>query len=155
MQLSLLISDNMEDDSTFDMLSRFAAADLLLYRNLLDSAWNAYDDIARSTLTHPLFDDVLMQKARIRILQQRYLEADTLLQQLADLYPDGLLADDALLLLAQLNEEQLDNPARARTCYEKIILDYPSSLYVDQARKRYRALPVPAQPPDSKAIPQL
>ena len=155
MQLSLLISDNMEDDSTFDMLSRFAAADLLLYRNLLDSAWNAYDDIARSTLTHPLFDDVLMQKARIRILQQRYLEADTLLQQLADLYPDGLLADDALLLLAQLNEEQLDNPARARACYEKIILDYPSSLYVDQARKRYRALPAPVQPPDSKAIPQL
>ena len=148
MELSLLISDNMEDDSTFDMLSRYAAADLLLYRNLLDSAWQAFDDIARSALTHPLFDEVLYQKARIRIRQQRYAEADTLLQQLADFYPDGLLADDALLLLAQLNEERLGNPLRARSCYEKLILDYPSSLYVDQARKRYRVLSS-SLPPDN------
>ncbi|MBR1834860.1 MAG: tetratricopeptide repeat protein [Bacteroidales bacterium] len=140
MELSLLISDNMEEDSTFDMLSRYAAADLLLYRNLLDSAWDAFDDIAHSTLSHPLFDEVLYQKARIRIRQQRYADADTLLQQLIDFYPNDLLADDALLLLAQLNEERLSNPLRARSCYEKLILDYPSSLYVDQARKRYRAL---------------
>ena len=71
---------------------------------------------------------------------QRYADADTLLQQLIDFYPNDLLADDALLLLAQLNEERLSNPMRARSCYEKLILDYPSSLYVDQARKRYRAL---------------
>ena len=140
MELSLLISDNMEEDSTFDMLSRYAAADLLLYRNLLDSAWDAFDDIAHSALSHPLFDEVLYQKARIRIRQQRYADADTLLQQLIDFYPNDLLADDALLLLAQLNEERLSNPMRARSCYEKLILDYPSSLYVDQARKRYRAL---------------
>ena len=140
MQLSLLISDNMEEDSTFDMLSRYAAADLLLYRNQLDSAWKEYDDIAHSALSHPLFDDVLMQKARIRIRQQRYAEADSLLRQLVEFYPDDLLADDALLLRAQLNEEQLGNPAQARDCYEKLILDYPTTLYADQARKRYRAL---------------
>ena len=148
MELSLLISDNMEDDSTFDMLSRYAAADLLLYRNLLDSAWDAFDDIAHSALSHPLFDEVLYQKARIRIQQQRYTEADSLLQQLVDFYPNDILADDALFLLAQLNEERLDNPARARVCYEKIILDYPSSLYIDQARKRYRLLS-DTLPPDS------
>jgi hypothetical protein len=44
------------------------------------------------------------------------------------------------LLLAQLNEEKLNHPERARDCYEKLILDYPASLYVDEARKRYRAL---------------
>ena len=155
MQLSLLISDNMEEDSTFDMLSRYAAADLLLYRNLLDSAWQGFDDIAHSALSHPLFDDVLMQKARIRIRQQRYAEADSLLQQLVDFYPDDLLADDALLLLAQLNEEQLGNLSRARACYEKLILDYPASLYADQARKRYRALPDESQQPDNKETKQL
>ena len=81
-----------------------------------------------------------MQKAKIRIQQQRYAEADTLLQQLVDFYPSDILADDALLLLAQLNEEKLNHPERARDCYEKLILDYPASLYVDEARKRYRAL---------------
>ena len=140
MELSLLISDNMEEDSSFTMLEKYAAADLLLYRNLLDSAWNAFDDISHSALSHSLFDEVLMQKAKIRIQQQRYAEADTLLQQLVDFYPADILADDALLLLAQLNEEKLNHPERARDCYEKLILDYPASLYVDEARKRYRAL---------------
>lgn len=140
MELSLLISDNMEEDSTFDMLERYAEADLLLYRNQLDSAWDAFDAVATSALSHPLFDEVLLQKAKIRIRQQRYVEADTLLQQLVDFYANDILADDALMLLAELNDEQLDNKARARECYEKLILDYPTSLYVDRARKRYNEL---------------
>lgn len=140
MELSLLISDNMEEDSTYDMLERYAEADLLLYRNQLDSAWDAFDAVATSALSHPLFDEVLMQKAKIRIRQQRYADADSLLQQLVDFYPYDILADDALMLMAQLNDEQLQHPERARDCYEKLILDYPNSLYVDRARKRYNEL---------------
>ena len=150
MQLSLLISDNMEEDSTFGMLSRYAEADLLLYRNLVDSAWNLFDDISRSALSHPLFDEVLLQKAKIRIRQQRYAEADTLLQQLVTQYSFDILADDALILLAQLNEERLNNPQRARDCYEKLILDYPTSLYVEQARKRYRLLSADSPAPSNQ-----
>ena len=150
MQLSLLISDNMEEDSTFGMLSRYAEADLLLYRNLVDSAWNLFDDISRSALSHPLFDEVLLQKAKIRIRQQRYAEADTLLQQLVTQYSFDILADDALILLAQLNEERLNNPQRARDCYEKLILDYPTSLYVEQARKRYRLLSADSTAPSNQ-----
>lgn len=140
MELSLLISDNMEEDSTFDMLERYAAADLLLFRNQLDSAWIAFDEVATAALSHPLFDEVLLQKAKIRIRQQRYAEADTLLQQLADSYPDDIHADDALWLLAQLNQEKLNNPHRARDCYEKLLLNYPTSLYATEVRKEYNKL---------------
>lgn len=140
MELSLLISDNMEEDSTFDMLEHYAEAELLLYRNMLDSAWMAFDAIATGALSHPLFDEVLLQKAKIRIRQERYEEADSLLAQLVSLYPDDILADDGLMLRAQLNEEQLNNVERARECYEKLILDYTTSLYVDEARKRYNVL---------------
>ena len=140
MELSLLISDNMEDDSTYGMLELFADADLLLYRNLLDSAWDGYDAIQRSVLSHPLFDEVLMRKAQIRMKQARYAEADSLLQRLIEFYPYDITADDALILLAELNEEKLGNPDKAREYYEKLLLDYPTSLYVDRARKRYNAL---------------
>lgn len=140
MELSLLISDNMEEDSTFGMLERYAEADMLLYRNMLDSAWDAFDGIATSALSHPLFDEVLLQKAKIRMRQQRYAEADSLLGQLAVMYAEDILADDALMLRGQLNENQLGDIDRARECYEKIILDYPTSLYVDEARKRYNSL---------------
>ena len=140
MELSLLISDNMEDDSTYGMLELFADADLLLYRNRLDSAWQAYDAITRATLSHPLFDEVLMRKAQIRMKQARYADADSLLQHLVDFYPYDITADDALILMAELNEDQLDNKQKALECYEKLLIDYPTSLYSDRARKRYNAL---------------
>ncbi len=140
MQLSLLISDNMEEDSTYEMLELYAAADLLLYRNQLDSAWMLYDDITHHALSHSLFDEVLMQKAKIRMRQARYAEADSLLQQIVDLYGNDILADDALFLQAELNEQQLGNTQKARECYERLILDYPVSLYIDRARKRYNEL---------------
>ena len=142
MELSLLISDNMEDDSTYTMLSLFADADLLLYRNQLDSAWEGFDNVTRQMLSHPLFDEVLMRKAQIRMKQARYAEADSLLQRLVDFYPTDITADDALFLMAQLNEDQLGNPTKALECYEKLLVDYPTSLYVDRARKRYNALKV-------------
>ena len=140
MELSLLISDNMEDDSTYGMLELFADADLLFYRNQLDSAWNVFDAINRSTLSHPLFDEVLMRKAQIRIKQARYAEADSLLLRLVDFYPYDITADDALMLRAEINEDHLGNPAVALECYEKLLLDYPTSLYCDRARKRYNVL---------------
>ena len=140
MELSLLISDNMEDDSTYGMLELFADADLLLYRNQLDSAWEAFDAVNRATLSHPLFDEVLLRKAQIRMKQARYADADSLLQRLVDFYPYDITADDALMLRAELNEQQLGRPQTARECYEKLLIDYPTSLYADQARKRYNAL---------------
>lgn len=140
MELSLLISDNMEEDSTYQMLELYASADLLLYRNQLDSAWEGFNAITQRALSHPLLDDVLMQKAKIRMKQGRYAEADTLLTQLVQLYGDELLADDAVMMLAELNETQLANPEQARHYYEQLILDYPNSLYVDRARQRYNAL---------------
>lgn len=140
MELSLLISDNMEEDSTYDMLELYATADLLFYRNQLDSSWACFDAITRRTLSHPLFDEVLMQKAKIRARQGRYLEADSLLQKLVDFYPEDILADDALMMLAEINDTQLNNAERAKACYEKLILDYPVSLYVERARKKYREL---------------
>ena len=140
MELSLLISDNMEDDSTYGMLELFADADLMLYRNMLDSAWAGYNAIQRAVLSHPLFDEILMRKAQIRMKQARYNEADSLLERLVAFYPDDITADDALILRAELNEEKLQKPDVARECYEKLLLDYPTSLYTDRARKRYNAL---------------
>ena len=140
MQLSLLISDNMEDDSTYSTLEIFADADLQLFRNQLEVAWDGFDAVAKSTLSHPLHDEVLLRKAQIRCKQGRYAEADSLLQRLVDFYPTDITADDALWQMAEMNETHLNNPDKARQCYERILLDYPTSLYADSARKRYNQL---------------
>lgn len=140
MKLSLLISDNMEDDSTYTMLEYYATADLYLYRNMLDSAWALYEQVERLSLSHALHDEVLMQKAKIQIERGFYEEADSLLQRLVDFYPYEIIADDALMLIAQINENNLNNLERAISCYENLLLNYPVSMHVDYARKRYSVL---------------
>ncbi len=142
MELSLLISDNMEDDSTYGMLSLFADADLLFYRNLLDSAWDGFEKVEHQVLSHSLFDEILIRKAQVRMKQNRYQEADSIFQRLVDFYPYEITADDALMMMAELNENQLNNIEKAVQCYEKLLIDYPTSLFVERARKRYNILKV-------------
>jgi len=140
MELSLLISDNIDEDSSTVALAYYAQADLLTYRNQFDLALETLDSIRLLGLSHPIFDDVLYKKAEIRIKQGLFKDADSLLQKLVDFYPDGLLGDDALFLQANLNENQLNNKIKAMMCYENLIFKYPASLYTVEARKRFRSL---------------
>jgi hypothetical protein len=140
MELSLLISDNMDEDSSTVGLSYYAKAELLAYRNQYNQAMECLDSTRLLGLSHPIFDDVLFKKAEIRIKQGLYKDADSLLQKLVDFYPDGLLADDALFIQAALNENQLNNKIKAMSCLETLIFKYPSSLYTVEARKQFRRL---------------
>lgn len=140
MQLSLLISDNIDDDSTFTMLGYFAKGDMLLYQKKYREACQYYDSVCVRNLSHPLFDEILMRKAQIAIRQGQYSQADSLLTELTQKYPADILADDAFYMLATLNEEQLGHPEKALQYYETILLEYPASLYVAESRKKYNTL---------------
>ncbi len=140
MQLSLLISDNIDEDSSFNTLSYFAKADFLIFRKKYDEALKFFDTIEMKNLTHPLFDEILMRKSDIAMKRGDYRQADSLLQKLVDFYPEDILADDALFMLAELNETRFGNKDKAVGFYEKILLDYTGSLYVVEARKRYNLL---------------
>lgn len=70
MELSLLISDNMDEDSTYTALNYYAKADLYEYRNQYDMAFATLDSTRLLGLSHPIFDDVLLKKAEIVIKQE-------------------------------------------------------------------------------------
>ncbi|MDR1725490.1 MAG: tetratricopeptide repeat protein [Bacteroidales bacterium] len=140
MEYSFLISDNIDEDSTYNALTLFAKADLALYQHNTKKAKAYLDTININYLYHPLFDEILLKRAEIAIEDKQYQEADSILQTLILKYPYDITADDALFLLAQINETFLQNKEKAREYYEKIILDYPSSLYATQSRKRYKML---------------
>ena len=52
----------------------------------------------------------------------------------------GILADDAHFALAELYRNVLDQPAKAKEQYEKIIYNFQDSYYFPQARKNFRSL---------------
>jgi len=140
LELSLHISDNMDSDSNFIALRYFAAADLLYYQNKFDESVMMMDTIKELYAWHPLFDDILLRSAEIRIRQGRFEEADSLLQKLLIEYSGDILADDALYSRAKLHDEALNDPDTAMELYQQLLMQYPGSIYTIEARKRFREL---------------
>ncbi|MCB2220013.1 MAG: tetratricopeptide repeat protein [Bacteroidetes bacterium] len=140
LRLSVLISDNLDADSSTTALNLYAKADLLLYQHKEAEALVTLDSIFELATYHPIFDEVLLKKAEIRISQQRFEDAATLLAKIVNDYPYDITADNALFMLAELNENQFNDPDRAMALYEQLLSDYPGSLYAVDARKRFRIL---------------
>ena len=62
------------------------------------------------------------------------------LQKITTQYGDDVLADDALFNLAYINENYFSNKDEAKRLYEQLIIKYPGSTFVNEARKRFRIL---------------
>jgi tetratricopeptide (TPR) repeat protein len=138
--LALLISDNTTLDSNLVPLQMYARADLLSYRNLDSLALLTLDSIEKKFSSHSLADDVLYKKYMIAFKKGHFEQAATLLQSIIDNHGQDVLGDDALFKLAELNEQYLKNPEKAKQLYEDVLTKYPGSLYTVEARKRYRQL---------------
>jgi outer membrane protein assembly factor BamD (BamD/ComL family) len=140
MELSLLISDNMDPDSTYTGLRLYSRADLLMYRGQDSLAMITLDSIRGLGLSHPLDDEVLYSKAGIYIRKKDYQKADSVLNKIVRDYKDDILADNALFKRAELQAGALNNRAKAMELYEQLLKDYPGSLFATEARKRFRQL---------------
>jgi tetratricopeptide (TPR) repeat protein len=164
MALSLLISDNIDMDSSTVQLGTYARADLLLYRNKPEEALAVLDSLMTAYPGHLITDDALMKKAEIRIKQGNFSEAATLFKKVVEEHGDDILGDDALFRLALLYDQpesgisdissfssadlfflNISDPAskdkeKAMAAYQELLVKYPGSLFTVDARKRFRAL---------------
>jgi len=165
MQLSLVISDHEdeEDDEEEEeddeettntefyglfgndleknkALRYFAKADFMLFQNNDEQALKYLDSITLVAPLSTLQAHVLFLKAQIFTRQKKYLEAERLYQRICEVYSDGLLGDDALYYLGELYEYYLKDVSRAMECYQKLMKEHPGSLFVVDARKRFRSL---------------
>lgn len=140
LSLSLLISDNMDMDSTYTALRIFSRAEMLNFQHKNELALQTLDSVQQVGLWHPLFDEVLYKKAEINMQLGNFTEADTLFAQVYGFYPDDILGDDAMFKRAELNENQLKNSTKAMELYAELMLKFPGSIFTIEARKRYRYL---------------
>ena len=139
MTLSLIISDNLEYDTTGTELGRLARADYKIYQHQEDKAQLILDSICAdgNEISKP---HALYRIAEIKEKKQAYTEADSLYLQIVSEFPDSYMADDALMKAALLEHHQLKDREAAKEHYEQLIDQYPTSLYTAQAKKNYRKL---------------
>lgn len=143
--LSVQITENVED-SNYYPLARFAHAAMLLEQNKDKQAEALLDSITIAFPKHPLADDIIMEHAHIAIKHRQYDRAITLLTEVAQKYADDVLADDAIFRIAELYNNTLNKKDSAKEYYEKLIIDFPGSTFVQTARQRLQEINNPALP---------
>lgn len=140
LNLSLLISDNLQSENDTAALRKYADADLMIFKNRSDKALLILDSINILYPGNSLADDILMAKSKIFIKNNTLNQAIDQLMGIIENYPSELWGDDAVFILADIYETRLNQAVKALELYQKIITDFPGSLYVIEARKRFRKL---------------
>lgn len=138
--LSLLITDNFNMDTITTPMEMYARADLLFFRNQFDDVKTILDSLDADYPAHPLADEVLMLRAEMAKRTGKTEEALGYYQKVLDFHFKDINADNALFEIAEIHEKVLMDSAKAMTYYEKLITEYPGSLLVVEARKRFRTL---------------
>ena len=67
-------------------------------------------------------------------------QAIDLLNELLKDHEESILLDNTIFKLGTIYEEQLGDTKEAMRLYESILFDHPGSLFINEARKRFRKL---------------
>ncbi len=140
LNLSLLISDNLQSTLDSNALKMYTDAELLQFRNRSAAALIKLDSISVVYPNNSLLDDILMAKSKIYVKNGDIANAVKMLKELTEQQSSSIWADDALFTLADLYENQLKDAEQAKVLYQKLINEHPGSMFTTEARKRFRKL---------------
>ena len=140
LDLSVFIIDNLGLDTTTLALQTYADAELLVFQNRFDEAFAKLDELRTAFPGHDLEDDIVYLKGNVFVKLRRYGEAAAAYQAVLDGYPESIRLDNSLWKLANLYENQLGDPEKAKTLYETLFMDYSGSILAVEARKKFREL---------------
>src|SRR5690606_22753863 len=140
LELKLLISDNIQKDSTHTALKLYARADLLAYQNNTEQSINILHEILENHKGDAIEDEALLKLGELYEKSKQFDKAAMNYEKIIAFYPDGILMDDALFHLGVLNFEKRNMPEEAKKLLERIIFEHQDSIYFVQARELYRAI---------------
>ena len=140
LELFLIITDNEPVDSIPSGLTQYSKAELLAFQNKTQQAIDTLSGINKKFKGQPIEDEALFKQAQLFIKINKFEAAISNFKKVITLNSEGILIDDAYYELAELYKNHLKNPEKASEYYQKIIFDYSSSIYMVDARKKYRKL---------------
>ena len=139
LDLSLLIQNNSVLDTSEQALKDFAAIQLKIFKNDIDTSLILLEEMLRKYSSHSLRDEILYTRADLNIKTGNYEESVKDLEELLS-SPVDIISDDAAFLLAETYHLKLNNREKAMELYSDFLKRYPGSVYSAEARKRFRKL---------------
>ena len=139
MELSLLITDNLNLDTSAMPMEIYARADLLFFQNRFEQAIITLDTILNNYSGHTLVDEIYFRKFQMyKKMNNTEMSVSMLLTIIND-YSFDILYDDALFNLAKIYQD-LGNDDKASKYYEEILFKCSGSIYTAESRKQYRTI---------------
>lgn len=138
--LSMLIHDFLIEDTTGLSLVAFAKADLLIFQKKEMESIIILDSLMLDLKSAALQPYFLMRKAEIFDNLGQYDLSDSLFKEVYTRFSESYQADDAILRCALINELKMNNLTEAQRLYEMLFEQYPSSIFANEARRKYRLL---------------
>jgi tetratricopeptide (TPR) repeat protein len=138
--MSVFIMDNLGLDTTAVPLQLYAQAELMVYQNRYEEAFEALNKIENDFPGHGLKDDLMYIKAQIHKRKKEYTLAETFLQAIITDHKEEIRCDNAMMELAEMYQNILGETEKAKDLYERIFLEFSDSTFAVEARKRFRIL---------------
>ena len=121
-------------------LKEYAGADLLMKQEKYSESLAAFSNVIHNFPTALLVDDATLKIAELQLKLNLVSDALSTFQHIVTDMPESILRDRAQMRIAETYERRLKDKPNAIAAYEKILVKFPNSLYVEQARKRIRLL---------------
>ena len=138
LQLQYFIQEN--NTSAPQALTEFAKADLLMRQRKYSESLAQFQDIVNHYSTSLLVDDAMMKIGELNLFLKRPDEAMTAFHFIVDSIPLSILKDRAQFRIAEICQTVFNSKVRAIEAYEKLLAQFPNSLYAEEARKKIRLL---------------
>jgi Tetratricopeptide repeat len=140
LDLSVFLMDNTGLDTITTPMEMYVDAELLAFQNRFGDAFLKLDSIETLYPKHSLEDDILWTKGQIFLKQREWAKAATVFQKIVSDFKEEIRADNALFALANLYENHLNDKTKAKEYYEKLFMEFSSSVLAVDARKEFRRL---------------
>ena len=140
LDLSILIKNNTVFDSTDIAMQAFANIELMLFQNQKIEALVAIDSMLVQFEGHSLSDELLLLKAITDRELGNFESALASLEKINMTYYYDILGDDSYFLTAQILDRDLNRTEEAMEMYNEMLTKFPGSIFVSEARQRFREL---------------
>lgn len=140
LDLSILIKNNTVFDSTDVVMQDYAAIELMLFQNQVEPALLAMDKMLAQLSSHSIQDELLYLKANTLRALGRFDKALEALNVINTSHYYEILGDDAKFMTGVILEEDKKDLEKAMSTYEDLLVKFPGSIFVSEARSRFRVL---------------
>lgn len=131
LELSLLLNPEMNDSSN---LMIFAQAEFLAEQKKFSEAATDYKKLSKNQQAFVLRAISALRYSEMMIAVDNYPEAITVLQSVSEEGEKNIYADKAVYLLGKIHQFGIKNLSEAEKYYQKLLAEYPKSIYLDDAR---------------------